>query len=236
MLSGLSKSNRLEDLNLRAQRSDLPLQLHPPTLRAFSRSLRSLDISRNRMSDIGAVASLVMLQRLDASCNMLTEMPSVSSVLQHLTRLSRLRLEENPISWMPKYRDMVILAAPQSLEEFDSKTVQPNERPFLMELHQRRKRRNSSEPPRKGRSVGGSPLSGSSQAGVAPPEARSASLGMACPPRPPCNSAPAPGGGNPCVARHRSRSTSVDPRRRRSSGATKLPPLPPRAHLQGVSA
>lgn len=235
MLSGLSKSNRLEDLNLRSQRSDLPLQLHPPTLRAFSRSLRSLDISRNRMSDIGAVASLVMLQRLDASCNMLTEMPSVSCVLQQLTRLSRLCLEENPISWMQKYRDMIILAAPQCLEEFDRKTVQPNERPFLMELHQRRRRRNSSEPPRKGRSGGGSPSSGSSQAGVAP-EGRSASLGMACPPRPPCDNAPTPGCGNPGVARHRSRSSSIDPRRRRSSGATKLPPLPPRAHLQGVPA
>jgi len=230
LISGLRSSTRLEDLSLRHQRTELPLRLHPPTMRTFSRSLRSLNISKNRMDDISPVGSLMMLQKLDASGNILTEMPHIGSVIRQLSRLNRLFLEDNPVCWMRKYRDMIIVAAQQCLEELDGKTVQPNERPFLVELHQRRRKRNSSEPPRRGaiESPGGSPPKP-----VTPCEERSASLGY--PPRPPgglpqahipCLPVKAPGGS-------RSRSSSTDPagrhyRRRTGAPTAKLPPLPPR--------
>lgn len=226
LLSGLQRCSHLEELNLRGQRSELPLQLHPPSLTVFSRSLRSLDISRNRMMDIGPIAVLSALQRLDASSNELAEIPAVGSVLQRLSRLRRLSLAENPLSRLRKYRDLVIVAAAPGLEELDNKTVQPNERTFLVELHQRRQRRNSSEPPEQ-RTNGSTPTAGS------PVGSRSASVGRDCPPLPPRDRAPVPHGGIPCIhAQNRSRSSSLDPAgrhyRRKVSGPGRLPPLPRR--------
>lgn len=227
ILSGLRKSRHLEDLNLRGQRCDKPLKLHAPTLRVFSMSLKSLNISRNRMTDIevAPVASLRNLERLDMSGNMLADMTATGSVLQALPRLARLSLQENPVCWMRKYRDMVVVSAGQCLVELDGKAVQPNERPFLLELHQRRRHRNSSEPPRRGnRSPAGETPVASYQSET---PVRSVSLGRA--PPPPKEQAPP---GVPCLGRNRSRSSSVEPAlrhyRKRNSANAKLPPLPPR--------
>lgn len=225
VLSGLRSSTQLQELSVRGQRSDKPLQLHSPTLLAFSRSLRSLNISRNRMTDadFAPVVNLRMLQRLDASGNMLADMAMLGTVLQALSCLTRLSLEGNPVCWMRKCRDLVIVAASECLEELDGKAVQPNERPFLVELHQRRRRRNSSEPPKRGATSPG----GSTPTALSPTQTRSASVGRGCHPRPPREQPPPP-----VMDRNRSRSSSVDPAarhyRRKSGPTTKLPPLPPR--------
>lgn len=235
VLSGLRRSTQLEGLGLRRQRSDLPLQLHVPTLRVFARSLRSLDISGNRMTDadFAPVAALPMLQRLDAASNMLADMSAVGAVLKSLTQLSRLHLTENPVCWMRKYRDLVIIACSPELEDLDGKAIQPNERPFLLELHQRRQRRNSSEPP-SGRSRDSPTGSTPTEKGSLKPSERSSSLGKAAPPRPPGQAPPQaviPQCSGP-MARNRSRSGSTDPAsrhyRRRAPATTKLPPLLPR--------
>lgn len=240
VFAGFSSSRQLQELSLRSQVSNVPLQLHLPTLKIFFRSLRVLDISRNRMTDIDPVSSLMMLQRLDASCNMLGDMPAVGNVLQRLSQLSWLCLEENPVCWMRKYRDLVIIAAQASLEHLDGKDIQANERPFLVQLHSRRQRRNSSEPPGKARSGASSPSPTGSPTSAPSSQARSASLGRAGPPPLPPDLAPPAGpvGAAPCAAQPmrrgpRSRSSSIDPaarhyRKRMGGPATKLPPLPPR--------
>lgn len=214
LFSGLEKSRCLEELNLRGQKSNLPLQFHPPTLRIFSRSLRSLDIARNRITDISPIVVLSSLERLDASSNMLVDITHIGDVLPKISRLSRLNLSENPVVLSFKYRDMVILAASERLVELDEKSVQQHERAFLVKLHQQRERKSVEPGVRRRRS---------------PSPRRSSSLV----PLPPEDHVVAPPPGQLCgPISNRSRSSSRDPSgrqyRRKSSGPARLPPLPPR--------
>jgi len=216
LFSGLEKSRCLEELNLRGQKSNLPLQFHPPTLRIFSRSLRNLDIARNRITDISPIVVLSSLERLDASSNMLVDITHIGDVLPKISRLSRLNLSENPVVLSFKYRDMVILAASERLVELDEKSVQQHERAFLVKLHQQRERKSVEPDVGRGRRRSPSPR-------------RSSSLV----PLPPKDHVVAPPPGQLCgPISNRSRSSSRDPSgrqyRRKSSGPARLPPLPPR--------
>lgn len=219
LVAGLDNSRGLEELNLRGQRSGVPLQFHTPTLNVFARSLHRLDVSRNRITDISPVASLLALEQFFANSNMLSDLTHVGNVLQRLGRLKRLGLAENPACSTFKYRDLVIISASESLEELDDKAIQRHERAFLVKMHQRRRERTSEN----GSSAGSSPT-------VLTPPAQRRSRSLA--PLPPRENMAQLPGHPPVPCNNRSRSSSRDPSgrqyRRKSTGPAKLPPLPPR--------
>lgn len=141
-VDGLTKCAGLQELQLRRQRGS-GLSIAPSALRVLAGTLRTLDISENRLTDLAPFAGLRCLQRLDAGANALTCVSAVAPMLQSCPALEYLRLEGNPMAASRSYRDDVVVLA-NRLQELDGKEINNRERIFVHEMSQRRRQRSQS--------------------------------------------------------------------------------------------
>lgn len=151
VIDGFYKSVMLRDVKLRGQRGEDVVQFSPHTLNVFAQSLRILDLSRNRLTEIYYLEYLGRLDTLDLSDNSLADMALLAPVLSNLPGLRTLRLEGNPLcrtaaGAVARYRDEAILRAPR-LAELDGKAVEQREHAFLRELDKRRRKASRSRGP-----------------------------------------------------------------------------------------
>ena len=111
------------------------LSFDQSSLWAIAPTLRLLDLSACGITDSG-MAPLVVLQSLrtlDVSRNRLTAIEGLQQLLLRLPALTSLKVASNPLVAASKARERIVLAAKQ-ITELDGKTVTANERAFLSRL------------------------------------------------------------------------------------------------------
>ncbi|RNA35562.1 phosphatase 1 regulatory subunit 42 [Brachionus plicatilis] len=132
VLEGLEN---VEDLNeLQIENQELPsgekLMFDPRTLSCLVQSLTILNISANNLDTLTEIGSLKNLQDLNASNNYLNDMKEMSILLKCWPKLTTLNLSGNPICLKNKYRERIIVLAP-NIEVLDEKEIQELSRQFL---------------------------------------------------------------------------------------------------------
>ncbi|KAL7636075.1 UNVERIFIED_CONTAM: hypothetical protein RMT77_013894 [Armadillidium vulgare] len=126
----------LEILDVRCQR--LPrresLLLDSLTFLTTQKTLKLLDISSNRLTDIEAVKNLEYLEILRASNNLLEDLNHVSQIVSQLSRVTELDFRRNPITNNRKYKTAIISSSSKFLKVFDDQEVASFRRRVLMNL------------------------------------------------------------------------------------------------------
>ncbi|XP_064120168.1 protein phosphatase 1 regulatory subunit 42-like [Macrobrachium nipponense] len=136
----------LEELHIQNQR--LPpgdaLVLDPHAMTNVQATLRLLDVTGNRLMEMGAVGLLTRLRVFRAENNDLDSLSHVTAVVSRLNHLQELYLSGNPVTAHRRYHLSMVLASPPSLEILDKKQITPLSRDFIVqtECHRlaRRKR------------------------------------------------------------------------------------------------
>jgi len=132
VVEGLENLNDLIELHIENQK--LPegekLIFEPRTLLTLANKLEVLNISGNNLDSLNEIGSLTNLQQLFASNNKLNDMKELNVLLKCWTKLWKLELSENPMCTKSKYRERIIVLAPQ-LEVLDGKEINDTSRQFL---------------------------------------------------------------------------------------------------------
>ncbi|XP_068241386.1 protein phosphatase 1 regulatory subunit 42-like [Palaemon carinicauda] len=139
----------LEELHIQNQR--LPpgdaLVLDPHALTTVQTTLRILDVSGNRLMEMGAVGLLARLRVFRAEDNDLDSLSHVTAVVSRLNHLQELYLFGNPVTAHRRYHLSMVLASPPSLEILDKKRITALSRDFIVqtECHRLAKRKRAQQ-------------------------------------------------------------------------------------------
>ncbi len=96
----------------------------------FQPSLEILNVSNNNLDTLSEIGSLINLKQLKASNNDLNDMKEMSILLKCWPKLLTLELNGNPICLKNKYRERIIVQAP-NIKILDEKEIQELSRQFL---------------------------------------------------------------------------------------------------------
>lgn len=117
------------------------LWFEPASLAAIAGSLTVLAAANCGITDPSPLAVLTRLQTLDLAGNLVAGLDHLQPVLGSLGCLQDLDLRRNPcVHSSSKYRDCVILAAADTLQQLDGEEVKPAHRAFLQAVHSRKAR------------------------------------------------------------------------------------------------
>lgn len=132
VVEGLENLNNLEELHIENQNLPMGEKLifEPRTLLALSNKLTVLNVSNNGLDSLSEIGSLINLQTLLASNNLLDDMKEIGILLTCWPRLAKLDLSGNMICFKNKYRERLIVLAPNLLI-LDGKEIQETSRQFL---------------------------------------------------------------------------------------------------------
>lgn len=132
VVEGLETLENLEELHIENQKLPLGEKLifEPRTLLALSKKLNVLNIAGNSLDSLSEIGSLQSLQNLIASNNLLDDMKEIGVLLSCWPRLAKLDLSGNFICMKNKYRERLIVLAPNLLI-LDGKEIQETSRQFL---------------------------------------------------------------------------------------------------------
>ncbi len=117
----------------------------------LKKKLQILNISGNNLDTLNDIEPLTNLAELYASNNNLNDMKEMSTLLKYWFRLRKLELNGNPFCSKNKYRERIIVQAP-NIDWLDGKEIQDIERQFLQnwkeskELTNQRLKQESSMP------------------------------------------------------------------------------------------
>jgi protein phosphatase 1 regulatory subunit 42 len=93
-------------------------------------NIKVLNVSGNNLDSLSELGSLVNLEQLLASNNNLADMKEMSFLFKCWPRLWKLELNGNLLCLKNKYRERIIILAP-NLESLDGKEIQEMSRQFL---------------------------------------------------------------------------------------------------------
>ena len=93
-------------------------------------NLKVLNVSGNNLDSLSELGSLVNIEQLCASNNNLADMKEMSFLFKCWPRLWKLELHGNLLCLKNKYRERIIVLAP-NLESLDGKEIQEMSRQFL---------------------------------------------------------------------------------------------------------
>lgn len=118
----------------------------------MKKKLTVLNVSANNLDSLSEMGSLVNLEHLIASNNLLEDMKEIGLLLSCWPRLSKLDFSGNMICMKNKYRERLIVMAPNLLI-LDGKEIQATSRQFLQNWktskevsHQRNKQEQADAP------------------------------------------------------------------------------------------
>eukprot|EP00877_Chromochloris_zofingiensis_P003662 jgi/Chrzof1/13297/Cz07g28010.t1 len=136
-VSGLEACTRLQELHLSDQKmpAGASITFDPGSLSAIADSLTILSVAGCGIQDPRPLAVLRRLRSLDLARNNISNFGALESMLQGLAGLKTLDLRGNPICKEAKYRDNIILMAPDSLKVLDGEPIPEAHRAFLLHLH-----------------------------------------------------------------------------------------------------
>nr|XP_027210824.1 protein phosphatase 1 regulatory subunit 42-like [Penaeus vannamei] len=130
----------LQELHIQEQR--LPpgdaLVLDPHALAAVQDTLLLLDVSGNRMTELGPVGLLNNLKVLRAGDNDLRTLSHLTAVIGRLRHLQEAHFVGNPVTAHRRYRPALILASQPKLENLDGRDVSSYSRDFLVQANRHR--------------------------------------------------------------------------------------------------
>ncbi len=89
-----------------------------------------MNVSGNNLDTLNDIEPLTNLTELYASNNNLNDMKEMSNLLKYWFRLRKLEINGNPFCSKNKYRERIIVQAP-NIEWLDGKEIQDVERQFL---------------------------------------------------------------------------------------------------------
>ncbi len=87
-------------------------------------------MSNNNLDSLSEIGPLMNLKQLNASKNSLNDMKEMSVLLKCWPQLWSLELNGNPVCLKNKYRERIIVQAP-NIEHLDGKEIQELSRQFL---------------------------------------------------------------------------------------------------------
>nr|VZI15544.1 unnamed protein product [Spirometra erinaceieuropaei] len=132
VLEGLDSLEKLTELKMDSQR--LPpgesLIVDDQSLKACSKSLKFLDLSRTKLSTLNGLDCLEGLEYLSLSQNEISQPNELLPVLSVLRNLKKLDLAGNPVLSVPRIREAIIFHA-KSLEFLDGKPISTPGRQFI---------------------------------------------------------------------------------------------------------
>lgn len=145
VIEGIEKLTQLREMHIEHQ--VLPagekLVFDPRSVMGIKMCLAVLNIAGNRLDDLSDIAQIQSLSQLNLSDNFVRNMKEIAGVLQNSARISELRISGNPICHLPKYRENIIVTAPE-LKLLDGKQITPIQREFLLNWKISRSTRRSS--------------------------------------------------------------------------------------------
>jgi protein phosphatase 1 regulatory subunit 42 len=148
-VTGLDMCVKLEELHLADQR--LPqftaLEFDPVCLEAFSRTLKVLEISGNRIRSLLPFSKLYRLKNLICANNHVTDISHVQNIVT-LTELESADFSGNPCCKVSRYRDLVISASSDALCHLDTVRIQRHQHIAIRGLQAHRRRIGVAMPPR----------------------------------------------------------------------------------------
>ncbi|VDN20709.1 unnamed protein product [Dibothriocephalus latus] len=132
VLEGLECLEKLTELKMDLQR--LPpgesLIIDDHSLKACSKSLKFLDLSRTKLSTLNGLEHLEQLEYLSVSHNDISQPNEILPVLSALHNLKKIELAENPVLSVPRIREAIIFHT-KSLELLDGKPISTPGRQFI---------------------------------------------------------------------------------------------------------
>ncbi|KAG8232641.1 hypothetical protein J437_LFUL012601 [Ladona fulva] len=141
VVEGLVGLKQLRELHLEKQYlpSGEGLQFDPRSMESLSESLCLLNVSNDNLTSLCDLCPLKSLKELHATNNALENIKDVCESLKALSRLQVLHLSGNYISCLHKYKDMILVSAPSSLEYLDGKYVPEITKQFVHNLEKFKK-------------------------------------------------------------------------------------------------
>lgn len=140
-VTGLDMCVKLEELRIADQR--LPqftaLEFDPVCLEAFSRTLKVLEISGNRIRSLLPFSKLYRLKSLICANNHVTDISHVQNIVT-LTELESADFSGNPCCKVSRYRDLVISASSDALCHLDTIRIQRHQHIAIRGLQAHRRR------------------------------------------------------------------------------------------------
>lgn len=132
VVEGLENLFNLEELHVENQNLPMGEKLifEPRTLLALAKKLTVLNIASNNLDSLNDIGPLTNLQTLIASNNLLDDMKELGILLSCWSRLAKLDLSGNMLCLKNKYRERLIVLAPNLLI-LDGKEIQETSRQFL---------------------------------------------------------------------------------------------------------
>ncbi|XP_054281720.1 protein phosphatase 1 regulatory subunit 42-like [Macrosteles quadrilineatus] len=132
VVEGLQSTFSLEELHIESQQLQPgeTIYFDPRTVKNLARCLRILDISGNNISSISDLKELKAIEKLNASNNLLRDLPAVCSVICQWPRILNIDFRGNEIVRIPKYRDKII-ASTNCLVSLDDKDINDITRSFI---------------------------------------------------------------------------------------------------------
>lgn len=138
MVEGLEFCRRLEELTLSNQKIAHELIFDPESMASIANSLRVLVCENDKIESIDALSLLSGLEVLKLARNKIIKLEELEKPLATLTCLKELDLLNNPIIYIPKFRDHVVLMSGPALGSLNNKNILKNEREFLVNLTRRK--------------------------------------------------------------------------------------------------
>lgn len=140
VLNGLQECERLEELRIARQRLPSFVSLHFDlgSLQGIARSLETIDISGNFISDLSPFSMLYNLRKFICKDNNVNDLIEVEKVVV-LPYIAEVDLTGNPCATFFKYRDIVIAAASDSLRILDEIPIQDHQQVAIKGLMEHRK-------------------------------------------------------------------------------------------------
>lgn len=148
-VTGLDLCVKLEELHIADQR--LPqftaLEFDPACLEAFSRTLKVLEISGNRIRSLLPFAKLYRLKTLVCANNHVSDISHVQNIVT-LSDLEAANFSGNPCCKVSRYRDLVIAASSDALCFLDEVRIQRHQHIAIRGLQAHRRKIGVAMPPR----------------------------------------------------------------------------------------
>ncbi|CAJ1359686.1 unnamed protein product [Effrenium voratum] len=138
----LESCTQLQELLVPHQQIEAPLQFCSASMDVIASSLVLLNAAGNRLEDVQELAPLKSLATLDLSENKICQVGELRTLIAG-DRLRRIHLSGNPLtSQERRYRTAVVLCS-SAIEVIDGREVLPQERDFVRRLDEQKRKLNA---------------------------------------------------------------------------------------------
>lgn len=137
-VEGLEFLSNLEELAISNQKIEGPLVFDAKCMVGISNSLRVLSCENDQITNLENIWFLAGLETLKVARNQILRLDELEKPLACLGALKELDLSQNPVNYIPKIRDHIVLMSGPTLQSLNNKSILKNEREFLINWAKRK--------------------------------------------------------------------------------------------------